>query len=67
MYVSDGVLRKRRPCGLWLIPALMWSIFNLIALFFLNANRVMHDRNKQKNISEMKSLYCIEIFYEYIS
>ena len=44
MYVSDGVLRKRRPCGLWLIPALMWSIFNLIALFF----RVMHDRNKQK-------------------
>ena len=34
MYVSDGVLRKRRPCGLWLIPALMWSIFNLIALFF---------------------------------
>ncbi len=34
MYVSDGVLRKRRPCGLWLIPALMWSIFNLVALFF---------------------------------
>lgn len=34
MYVSDGVLRKRRPCGLWLIPALMWSIFNLIVLFF---------------------------------
>ena len=34
MYVSDGILRKKRPCGLWLIPALMWSIFNLIALFF---------------------------------
>ncbi len=34
MYVSDGILRKKRPCGLWVIPALMWSIFNLIALFF---------------------------------
>ena len=34
MYVSDGILRKKRPFGLWIIPALMWSIFNLIALFF---------------------------------
>ena len=34
MYVSDGILRKKRPCGIWVIPALMWSIFNLIALFF---------------------------------
>lgn len=34
MYVSDGILRKKRPCGIWVIPALMWSIFNLISLFF---------------------------------
>jgi hypothetical protein len=34
MYVSNGILRKKRPCGPWLIPALMWSIFNLIGLFF---------------------------------
>ena len=35
MYISNGALRKRRPCGLWIIPALMWSIFNLIGLFII--------------------------------
>lgn len=52
MYVSNGILRKKRPCGLWLIPALMWSIFNLMGLFFQtmpeSVNRKVDDPNKQK-------------------
>lgn len=34
MYIQDGALRQRRSIGLWIIPALFWSILNLICLFF---------------------------------
>ena len=44
MYISNGTLRKRRPCGLWIIPALLWSILNLFGLFF----KTMCDDSKKK-------------------
>jgi len=34
MYIYNGKIKKQRPYGLWMIPALMWFIFNFIALFF---------------------------------
>ena len=48
MYISAGALRERRPCGLWIIPALFWTIINFFGLFF---QTMAPCKNKKRKIN----------------
>jgi len=55
MYISGtGALRERRPCGLWVIPALLWSILNLIGLFILTMAPCLHYNKEKRKVNTLK-------------
>jgi len=54
MYISvTGTLREKRPCGLWVIPALFWSILNLIGLFLLTMAPCLHYNKKKDKLGTL--------------
>ncbi len=53
MYISGGALRERRPCGLWIIPALFWTITDLFGLFFLTMAPCLHYNKKKPKINTL--------------
>ena len=53
MYISAGALRERRPCGLWIIPALFWTIIDFFGLFFLTMAPCLHYNKEKRKITTL--------------
>ena len=53
MYISAGALKERRPCGLWIIPALFWTIINFFGLFFQTMAPCYYCKNKKRKINTL--------------
>ena len=56
MYISAGALRERRPCGLWIIPALFWTIINFFGLFFQTMAPCYYCKNKKRKINTLNHI-----------